>query len=59
MFKIVKGFDINAEDYLTFDQSNITRRRNSFKIAGKRFTSKFFLMYLSYEMSILKTSLVV
>ena len=40
MFKIIKGFDnINTEDYITFDRSNITRRRHSFKITGKRFTS--------------------
>ena len=40
VFKIFKGFDnINAEDYLTVDRSNITRRRNSFKIIGKRFSS--------------------
>ena len=36
MFKIIKGFDnINAEDYITFDQSNITKRRHTFKITGK------------------------
>ena len=40
MFKIMKGFDnINAEHYLTFDRSNITRRRHIFKITGKRFSS--------------------
>ena len=31
VFQIFKGLDINAEDYFTIDQSNITRRRNSFK----------------------------
>ena len=41
MFKLIKGFDnINAEDYLTFDRSNISRRHNSFKITGRRFSSK-------------------
>ena len=40
VFKIFKGFDnINAEDYFTVDRSNITRKRNSFKIIGKRFLS--------------------
>ena len=40
VFKIFKGFDnINAEDYFTVDRSNITRKRNSFKIVGKRFLS--------------------
>ena len=40
MFKIIKGFDnINAEDYITFDRSNKTRRRHNFKINGKRFPS--------------------
>jgi len=39
VFKIFKGFDnINAKDYLTVDRSNISRRRNSFKITGKRFS---------------------
>jgi hypothetical protein len=40
VFKIFKGFDnINAEDYFTIDHSNRTRKRNSFKILGKRFLS--------------------
>ena len=37
--KIIKGFDnVNAEDYITFDRSNISRR-HTFKITGKKFTS--------------------
>ena len=40
MFKIFKGFDnVNAEDYVTVDRSSTTRRHNSFKIIGKRFSS--------------------
>ena len=40
VFKIFKGFDnINAQDYFTIDHSNRTRRRNNFKIIGKRFVS--------------------
>ena len=40
VFKIFKGFsNINVEDYFTVDRSNITRRRNGFKIIGKRFLS--------------------
>ena len=40
MFRIIKGFDIiNAENYITFDRSNITRRRNSFKVTCRRFSS--------------------
>ena len=39
MFKIIKGFhNINAEDYIIFDRSNITRC-HTFKITDKRFTS--------------------
>ena len=40
VFKIFKGFDnIRAEDYFAIDQTNLTRRHNSFKIIGKRFSS--------------------
>ena len=46
MLKITKGFDaINAEDYLTFDRSNITRRRYTFKNTSKRFSSNGLLMF--------------
>ena len=39
VFKIFKGFDnINVNDYLTVDRSNLTRN-NGYKIIGKRFTS--------------------
>ena len=35
VLEISNGFDnINAKDYSTIDQSNITGRRNSFKIFG-------------------------
>ena len=40
VFKIFKGFDnIRAEDYFAIDQTNLTRRHNSFKVIGKRFSS--------------------
>ena len=38
VFEIFKWFNnIGAEGYFSVDQSNITRRRNSFKIISERF----------------------
>ena len=36
-FEILKVFNINIEDYLTVDQSYLTRRQKNFKIIGKIF----------------------
>ena len=40
VYKIFKGFDnLNVDNYFSLDRSNVTRRQNNFKIAGKRFIS--------------------
>ena len=53
VFRMFKGsYDIYAEDYLFVDQSNITRRHNSFKIIGKRFSSNEAKHFFSHVVNV-------
>ncbi len=56
VFKIFKGFDsVNAEDYFTIDHSNKTRKRNNFKIIGKRFSSNEAKHFFNRTVNVWKT----